>query len=129
MTTFITEAELASYLQLPPGSVPDGAMVVVLANGQTTELLGESYAPNPVPVTLKAVLLEVAARGWRNPQGYSSVTVGIDDYDKTVRREGAALTAGGVYFTDSERATLLEFIGVFRRKVGSFSLRVPPRGL
>lgn len=125
MTAFITEAELASYLQLPAGSVPAGAMAVTLANGLATEVLGETYAPSPVPVTLKAILLEVAARGWRNPQGFSSVTVGIDDYDKTVRREGAALTTGGVYLTDGEKATLLEFIGVARRKVGSFPLKVP----
>lgn len=121
MTDFITRASLASYLQVAEDSF-DGSVAVRIVNGLVGEIVGEM---DPVPFRVEAIALEVAARGVRNPQAYSSVTVGIDDYDKTVRREGAALTAPGFYLTDEERAELLGFTGVPVRRVGSIRLRVP----
>lgn len=116
---YITTGDLAAYLQV--ASV-NATLVVELANGQITELVGDL---DPVPTRVKAIALEVAARGYRNPQAYTSVTVGIDDYDKTVRREGKAVDRVGVYLTDEEIAELLGFKGVRRRRVGSIRLSVP----
>lgn len=118
---FINGGELASYLQVAESSF-DGALAVTIANGLVEEVVGSLY---PVPSRVKAIALEAAARGVRNPQAYSSVTVGIDDYDKTVRREGAGLTAPGFYLTDTERAELASFTGTPRRRVGSIRLGVP----
>lgn len=125
MVDIITEAELAGYLQLADGAVPNDAIVVTLANGLVTEVVGKYDAAGDVPARVKAITLEVAARGWRNPQAYTSVTVGIDDYDKTVRREGKGADKVGVYLTDEERAELGDYAGVLRRRVGSFRVQVP----
>lgn len=128
MSVFITEAQLASYLQ---ATIPTGAAetILELANGIVTDVLGDDYDPATAPVRVKAIALEVAARAWRNPQGYSSVTVGIDDYDKTVRREGAALTRTGVYLTDEELAELLGLLEVTGPvRAGSIRLRLPFNG-
>lgn len=121
MTDFITEAELASYLQAPI-TAGAAALIINLVNGQVGDVVGTL---SPIPMRVKAIALESAARGWRNPQAYSSVTVGIDDYDKTTRREGKALPVPGVYLTDDETAELLTFVGVKRRRVGSIQLNVP----
>lgn len=123
--SYITEADLASYLQVDSASIPVPTMAVTLANGLIEDLID---VITPAPTTVLAIALEVAARGWRNPQGFTSVTVGIDDYDKTVRREGKDLPPVGVYLTDDERATLLSYLGVQRRRVGSIRLSVPDAG-
>jgi len=121
MADYIDEGDLASYLQLP--EVPsDASFPVKMANGLVTDVVGDLA---PVPTRIVTIALEVAARGYRNPQAYSSVTVGIDDYDKTVRREGAALAAPGYYLTPDETAELLGYVGIRRRRVGSISLQVP----
>lgn len=119
---YITEADLASYLQVDPTTIPAPAMVVTLANGLVTDIVGDLI---PTPTAVTAITLEVAARSWRNPQGYTSVTVGIDDYDKTTRREGKDQPLSGVYLTDDETATLLGYLGVATRRVGSIRLAVP----
>jgi hypothetical protein len=121
MAAYITDTELASYLQttIAPGSAD---LVVELTNGLVTDVVGDLVDP---PTRVRTIALEVAARAWRNPQAFSSVTVGIDDYDKTVRREGAALAAPGVYLTESEEAELRGFLGVQRSRVGSIRLQVP----
>lgn len=122
MAAYIVQDDLASYLQVAVGAL-NGDLAVRLANEMVTDVVGELW---PAPARVVAITLEVAARGVRNPQAYSSVTVGIDDYDKTVRREGAALVAPGFYLTDAERAELLTFVeGAPRRRAGSISLRVP----
>jgi hypothetical protein len=119
MVAYIDEDALASYLQTTiTGGEAD--LVIELANGLVTDVVGDL---EPVPTLVRAVALEAAARAWRNPQGYSSVTSEIDDYTKTVRREGAALTAAGVYLTDAEEARLLRLVGV--RKAGTITLDVP----
>ena len=122
MTEFITSTQLASYLQLPEDSIPAGSIVISLTNGLIGDIVGEI---DTVPSWVTAIALEVAARGWRNPQAYTSVTVGIDDYDKTVRREGKGVDKVGVYLTDDEKADLLELNGVRRHRVGTIQLSVP----
>lgn len=128
MSEFISEEQLASYLQ---ATITTGAAetIIELANGIVTDVLGEDYDPNTAPTRVKAIVLEVAARAWRNPQGYSSVTVGIDDYDKTVRREGSALERTGIYLTDNELAELLGLLDdVGPVRAGSIRLRLPFNG-
>jgi hypothetical protein len=122
MTDYVTSTTLASYLQLPEESIPAGAVVINLTNGLIQDIVGELET---TPSWVTAIALEVAARGWRNPQAYTSVTVGIDDYDKTVRREGKGVDKVGVYLTDDEKADLLELNGVRRNRVGSIQLSVP----
>lgn len=120
MAEYVTTGDLASYLQVD--EVPNAELVVELANGLVTDLIGDL---DPAPARLRAIALEAAARGYRNPQAYTSVTVGIDDYDKTTRREGKQVDRFGVYLTDEETAELLGFLGVRRRRVGSIRLSVP----
>ena len=125
-TEFIKSTDLAGYLQLPDGAVPANATVVRLTNGLLTDFFDDpTVTAETVPTSVIALALEVAARGWRNPQAYTSVTVGIDDYDKTVRREGKGVDRVGVYLTDDEKADLLDLKGVRRRRVGSIRLSVP----
>jgi hypothetical protein len=94
-----TDDELAAY----PGT--EGITV------ETTELLrslaaARIYALVPqgaadVSDVAKGIALEVVARAFRNPGGYSSETV--DDY--TYRRDAATRSAG-IYLTADERAEL-----------------------
>lgn len=126
MAEFISEADLASYLQV---TIPTGkaALVVKLANGLVTDVVGEVEVPTTKMI---ATALEVAARGWRNPGAYTSVTVGIDDYDKTTRREGKDVDKFGVYLTEDEEATLADEKALLagqvlsRKRVGSVQLQV-----
>lgn len=127
MTDYITDENLAAYLQVESVNAD---LVIELTNGLITELIDEIAAANgvalaPVPSRIKAIALEVAARGYRNPQAYTSVTVGIDDYDKTVRREGKQAERFGVYLTDEETDELLSLAGVAKQRVGSIRLSVP----
>lgn len=99
----ITTADLASYLRDSTlATDPNLGFVVDLANGLVEEVVGVPTGTPPARVT--AITLEVAARAWRNPQGYSSET--IDDY--TYRRDADTRRAG-VYITDGERAELQAF--------------------
>jgi hypothetical protein len=95
--TVITDTELASYLRL---EAPDAAVTLLtnLANGLVEDITG---ALAPVPTRVKTITLEVAARAYRNPHGYSSETV--DDY--TYRRDADTRQAG-VYLTAAEAAEL-----------------------
>ena len=97
MPVAITTTDLSSYLRDPQAD-PDAATVVELANGVVNDVIGDL---DPLPTRVTAITLEVAARAWRNPHGYSSETV--DDY--TYRRDAETRRAG-VYLTDDERAEL-----------------------
>ena len=100
--TIITSAELASYLRLP--AVDDAVTLFTdMANGIVTDITGPLATP---PMRVRAITLEVAARAYRNPNGYSSET--IDDY--TYRRDGDTRQAG-VYLTDAEARELATFGG------------------
>lgn len=91
--------ELASYLQVDSITEATGTLLRDLTEGLILDVVGVAASNNP---RVKPIALEVAARAYRNANGYASETV--DDY--TYRR--AAETAGaGVYLTESERVTLL----------------------
>jgi hypothetical protein len=95
----ITTADLASYLRdISVAADESAALYVDMANGLVEDVTGML---DPIPTRVKAITLEVAARAWRNPNGYSSETV--DDY--TYRRD-ADTRAAGVYLTESERMEL-----------------------
>jgi hypothetical protein len=95
-----TNDELASY----PGveGVPEATIELLrdLAEARIYGLIPQGIAD--ASVVAKGIALEVVARAYRNPGGYSSETV--DDY--TYRRD-AATRAAGVYLTADERADLL----------------------
>lgn len=95
-----TLTELASYL---PETATDPARAGLIRD-LTLGLIYETIPPitADTSVVAKAIGLEVAARAYRNADGYSSETV--DDY--TYRRD-AATRAAGVYLTADERSTLL----------------------
>lgn len=91
--------ELASYL---PDTADDPERATLLRD----LTLGLIYSVIPASVAddsivAKGVALEVAARAFRNADGYASETV--DDY--TYRR-GSQTAQAGVYLTGDERATL-----------------------
>lgn len=120
----ITEDELVNYLQgvsLPAGVA---ALYTSLANGEVADITGELTT---IPVRVKAITLEVAARPLRN-NGFTSVTTTADGTSKTVRREGVSADDAGVVVTAAERAELRAIVtGKPRRirRVGSIGLRVP----
>lgn len=100
----ITPEELASYLRDPSlSSDPSFALIVDLTNGLVGDVTDDATS---VPMRVKTITLEVAARAWRNPNGYSSETV--DDY--TYRRDVNTRQAG-VYLTDDERGEILQLVG------------------
>lgn len=120
MATYVTETQLASYLRV---TIPAGQATTILdlTNNLITDYVG-TITPAPAEVT--AIAFEVAARAWRNPQGLSSVTRSIDDYDKTERREGDMAMPPGVYLTAEEEARLRSYITDRPARVGTISLGV-----
>lgn len=112
----ITTAELASYLRTTEAS--EMALVVELAEGIVSEVW--TAGTSPAPARVRAITLEVAARAWRNPEGYSSETV--DDY--TYRRD-ADTRAAGIYLTDAERAALLGLNGTGYASAFSMPVYMP----
>ena len=96
-------SDLASYLRDSTVSGNDADFVVDLANGIVGDVIGTL---DPIPTRVRAITLEIAARAWRNPNGYSSET--IEDY--TYRRDAETRQAG-VYLTPSESAELLSITG------------------
>lgn len=112
----IDTTALASYLRDDDLDQAALGVLVDLTNGVITETAG---VLDPVPVTVRAVAIEVAARAYRNPDG--AVTESGDDYGYR-RADGTA--AAGVYLTASESAQLQRFRRAPRRPVGSIRLRV-----
>lgn len=108
--------ELASYLQVDAVNPATGALLLDLTEGLVLDVVGVAASGNP---RVKPIALEVAARAYRNANGYASETV--DDY--TYRRATATQEAG-VYLTDTERATLLAVKGgTVSRTVRSVKMR------
>lgn len=94
-----TDDELAAYpgtAGISPGTT---ALLRSLAEARIYAVLPQGIAD--ASVIASGIALEVVARAYRNPGGYSSETV--DDY--TYRRE-TATRAAGVYLTADERAEL-----------------------
>ena len=111
-----TLGELASYLQVDAVNPATGTLLLDLTTGLVLDVAGNAAADNP---RVKPIALEVAARAYRNANGYASETV--DDY--TYRRASATQEAG-VYLTDAERATLLALRnGTASRSVRSVKMR------
>lgn len=119
----IKVTDLASYLGRAGIAVDDVSadLYVDLANGLVSDVVGEL---DPVPTRVKAIALEVAARGYRNPNGYTSVTTSFDDSSKTWRRELSGSQAG-IYLTDAERDELMGLAGKRRARAKSIRLMVP----
>lgn len=94
-----TLTELASYLQVDTVPTATGDLLHELTEDLILDVVG---LPNASNRRVKAIALEVAARAYRNANGYQSETV--DDY--TYRR-ASGTGAAGVYLTDGERAILV----------------------
>jgi hypothetical protein len=112
VTLLATPTELAVYLQSPQASATDDStdmpsdtatLLLTLASGLVTDILGvrDSY-----PTRAKAVVLEAAARAYRNPDGHSSR--GIDDWQEGFE---SSLAGGSVYLTKAESAEIRYLVG------------------
>lgn len=117
MADIITAAQLATYLR-GEAQESDLALLVELANGIVSE--AAPTLATPAPIRVRAITFEVAARAWRNPDGYSSETV--DDY--TYRRDADSRSAG-IYLTDAERAELVGITAGGVRRAGSIRVTSP----
>lgn len=97
--------DLAIYLGLPAVDTLRAILVLELT------LLRARGVVASLPDTAKPIILDVAARGYINPQDAASETVG--PFGRTFRMPG-------VYFTKQERADLLALVGQGR---GAFTIR------
>lgn len=112
-----TLEELASY----PGTdgIPESTALLLrdLAVGLIDEVAAPEFTASSIRA--KGIALEVVARAYRNPGGFSSETV--DDY--TYRRASSTGTAG-VYLTSEERSALTALVpNAPRSRVRSQRLR------
>lgn len=109
----LTHDELASYPGTEGISEQTAELLQDLALGLIYELIPAETAFESFRA--KAILLEVIARAYRNPNGYASETV--DDY--TYRRP-TSTASSGVYLTPGERSDLLALTaGTARPRVRS----------
>jgi pyruvoyl-dependent arginine decarboxylase (PvlArgDC) len=112
----LTVQDLASYL---PESAenPDRAQFLIdLAEGLIYETIPAATAHNSTAAL--TIALEVAARAYRNAQGYASER--IDDY--SYQRPNAT-QAAGVYLTQQERYQLLALATPGRSRVRSVRMQ------
>ena len=94
--------ELASALQCDLDTATANLLLLDLAQGLITELIGEQ---NPWPKTAKSIALTAAARAYRNPEGVRQDTVG-----GTTGIYNDPLYRMGVYLSDAEKADLLAWL-------------------
>ncbi len=115
-----TLAELASYLRvaLADLDVAAATLLTTLTDGLVT---AETGFLSPVPPQAKAVALEVAARAYRNPEGWAAES--LDDWSGT---RPAALAAAGVYLTEAEQRVLRRIAGGVQS--GARSIRLVAHG-
>jgi len=94
--------ELASALQCDLDTATANLLLLDLAQGLITELIGEQ---DPWPKTAKSIALTAAARAYRNPEGVRQDAVGGASaiYNDPLYRMG-------VYLSDSEKADLLQWL-------------------
>lgn len=103
----ITAAELASYLR-DDSLATDPALVQIVS--WTNDLVTEEWtaSASPVPVKIKLLTLNVAARGWTyNPAtaNLESLSRTLDDASRTERYRTSS-ESGSIYLTETEEATL-----------------------
>lgn len=90
MADIATVEELASFIQADVDTATGNLLLLDLAQGQITEVIG---AQNPWPSTAKAIALEAAKRAYVNPEGLGSETTGST---------AATFPDRGVYLTKAE---------------------------
>lgn len=103
----ITAAELASYLR-DDALAADTSLIQIV--GLTNDLVTEEWtgATTPVPVKIKLLALNVAARGWTyNPAtaNLESLSRTLDDASRTERYRTSSEN-GSVFLTEAEEAIL-----------------------
>jgi hypothetical protein len=111
-----TLVELASYL---PETASNPTRALLLSDLTAAVVYAEvPQAVADASLVAKAVGLEVAARAYRNSEGFSMESV--DDY--TYRRD-ASTRAAGVYLTGDEKARLQQLVATPHNRVRSVKLR------
>lgn len=93
--------ELASALQTDLDTATANLLLLDLAQGLITEVIGEQ---NPWPSTAKSIALIAAARAYRSPDGLRQETVG-----GTTAIYNDPLYRMGVYLSDQERSDLIRW--------------------
>lgn len=120
MTTFLTGADLASYLD-----APESAALVSIAQRSNALVTQEWANPTtPVPAWVINIAWDVALRAGVNPKQVTSQTRSWDDITKTERWEAGT---SGVRLTDAEKILLNGSAGGVAKSVaaGSIRLRIP----
>lgn len=108
--------DLAAYLPESAGSPDRAALIQFLTVGLIYETVPRALAD--ASMQAKVIALEVAARAFRNADGYA--TERVDDYSY---QRPTATQAAGVYLTEDERAALLALTtGGPRKRVRSVRL-------
>lgn len=98
MADIATLPELASFLQIDLDTATANLLLLDLAQGLVTEVIGDQ---NPWPTIAKSIALSAAARAYRNPEGVRQDTIG-----GTTSIYNDPLYVMGVYLTDAERSAL-----------------------
>ena len=115
--TLVQLSELENRTRPLAGTPDEGRAWAALADASAlvrAEVPAALLGP-PVPPLVVAVVCQAAARVVRNPEGYSSETVG--EYSYRYDTDGG----GGVYLTDAEVKLLRRFAG----RAGLQSTRTP----
>jgi hypothetical protein len=104
---FITAAELASWLRDPALAADESLQLVV---SLTNDLLTEEWTTpvDPIPVKIKLLALNVAARGWTYDPAKAnleSLSRTLDDASRTEKYRTSS-DSGSVFLTESEEAIL-----------------------
>ena len=103
MADIATLPELASFLQIDLDTATANLLLLDLAQGLITEVIGEQ---DPWPTIAKSIALKAAGRAYRNPEGTKLDTVGA-----TTQAYNDPLYQMGVYLTPDERAALVRWSG------------------
>lgn len=103
----ITAVELASYLR-NDDLATDASLIQIV--GLTNDLLTEEWTTpaDPIPVKIKLLALNVAARGWtHNPATahLESLSRTLDDAMRTERYRTSS-ESGSIFLTEAEEALL-----------------------
>lgn len=105
--------EFASFLQIDLDTATANLLLLDLAQGLITEVIGEQ---DPWPASAKSVALAAAGRSYRNPEGLKQETVG----GTTTVYNAEEM---GVYLTASEVARLVKWKNGGRARIGTVRLQ------